>query len=170
MYNMNEIESEVTKMKQLTRQQFDVVITSEEDKEVQILQYVIGTLNNFMARVRQTANTQEYNIPSLTLDDINMIIQECFPHIDVEFNEDATVINFTDKLTELQSLIDKFILYIIPYDNSDIKVLIDLSYRLDSCDDDDRVVCYQDLELIDIIELYTDVATNQTNRLLKLYS
>ena len=157
-------------MKQLTRQQFDVVITSEEDKEVQILQYVIGTLNNFMARVRQTANTQEYNIPSLTLDDINMIIQECFPHIDVEFNEDATVINFTDKLTELQSLIDKFILYIIPYDNSDIKVLIDLSYRLDSCDDDDRVVCYQDLELIDIIELYTDVATNQTNRLLKLYS
>ena len=166
----NEIESEVTKMKQLTRQQFDIVITSEEDKEVQILQYVIGTLNNFMARVRQTANTQEYNVPSLTLYDIDMIIKECFPHIDVEFNEDTTVINFTDKLTEIQSLIDKFILYITPYDNSDIKVLIDLSYRLDSCDDDDRVVCYQDLELINIIELYTEVATNQTNRLLKLYS
>ena len=157
-------------MKQLNRQQFDIVITSEEDKEVQILQYVIGTLNNFMARVRQTANTQEYNVPSLTLYDIDMIIKECFPHIDVEFNEDTTVINFTDKLTEIQSLIDKFILYITPYDNSDIKVLIDLSYRLDSCDDDDRVVCYQDLELINIIELYTEVATNQTNRLLKLYS
>ena len=66
----NEIESEATQMKQLNRQQFDIVITSEEDKEVQILQYVIGTLNNFMARVRQTANTQEYNVPSLTLDDI----------------------------------------------------------------------------------------------------
>ena len=166
----NEIESEATTMKQLTRQQFDIVITSEEDKEVQILQYVIGTLNNFMARVRQTANTQEYNIPSLTLYDIDTIIKECFPHIDVEFNEDTTVINFTDKLTEIQSLIDKFILYITPYDNSDIKVLIDLSYRLDSCDDDDRVVCYQDLELTNIIELYTEVATNQTNRLLKLYS
>ena len=166
----NEIESEVTKMKQLNRQQFDIVITSEEDKEVQILQYVIGTLNNFMARIRQTANTQEYNIPSLTLDEIDTIIKECFPHIDVDFNEDATVINFTDKLTEIQSLIDKFILYITPYDNSDIKVLIDLTYRLDSCDDDDRVVCYQDLELTNIIELYTDVVTNQTNRLLKLYS
>ena len=157
-------------MKQLTRQQFDIVITSEEDKEVQILQYVIGTLNNFMARVRQTANTQEYNVPSLTLYDIDTIIKECFPHINVKFNEDTTVINFTDKLTEIQSLIDKFILYITPYDNSDIKVLIDLTYRLDSCDDDDRVVCYQDLELINIIELYTEVATNQTNRLLKLYS
>ena len=166
----NEIESEVTTMKQLTRQQFDVVITSEEDKEVQILQYVIGTLNNFMARVRQTANTQEHNIPSLTLDDINMIIKECFPHINVEFNGDATVINFTDKLTEIQSLIDKFIVYIIPCKDEGIKILVDLSYRLDSCDDDDRVVCYQDLELIDIIELYTEVATNQTNRLLKLYS
>ena len=66
-------------MKQLTRQQFDIVNTSEEDKEVQILQYVIGTLNNFMARVRQTANTQEYNVPSLTLYDIDMIIKECFP-------------------------------------------------------------------------------------------
>ena len=106
----NEIESEVTTMKQLTRQQFDIVITSEEDKEVQILQYVIGTLNNFMARVRQTANTQEYNVPSITLYDINMIIKECFPHIDVDFNEATTVINFTDKLTELQSLIDKFIM------------------------------------------------------------
>ena len=51
-----------------------------------------------------------------------------------------------------------------------IKILVDLSYRLDLCDDDDRVVCYQDLELTNIIELYTDVATNQTNRLLKLYS
>ena len=157
-------------MKQLTRQQFDIVITSEEDKEVQILQYVIGTLNNFMARVRQTANTQEYNVPSLTLYDINMIIKECFPHIDVEFNGDVTVINFTDKLTELQSLIDKFILYIIPCKDEGINILVDLSYRLDSCDDDDRVVCYQDLELTDIIELYTEVATNQTNRLLKLYS
>ena len=165
-----EIESEVTKMKQLNRQQFDIVITSEEDKEVQILQYVIGTLNNFMARVRQTANTQEYNVPSLTLYDINTIIKECFPHIDVEFNEDATVINFTTDLTEIQSLIDKFILYIIPCKDEGIKILVDLSYRLDSCDDDDRVVCYQDLELTNIIELYTDVVTNQTNRLLKLYS
>ena len=166
----NEIESEVTQMKQLTRQQFDIVITSEEDKEVQILQYVIGTLNNFMARVRQTANTQEYNVPSLTLDEINTVIKECFPHQDIEYNGDVIVIDFTDKLTEIQSLIDKFILYITPYDNSDIKILIDLSYRLDSCDDDDRVVCYQDLELTNIIELYTDVVTNQTNRLLKLYS
>ncbi len=157
-------------MKQLTRQQFDIVITSEEDKEVQILQYVIGTLNNFMARVRQTANTQEYNVPSLALYDINMIIKECFPHIDVDFNEATTVINFTDKLTELQSLIDKFIMYIIPCKDEGIKILVDLSYRLDSCDDDDRVVCYQDLELRNIIELYTDVVTNQTNRLLKLYS
>ena len=157
-------------MKQLTRQQFDIVITSEEDKEVQILQYVIGTLNNFMAKVRQTANTQEYNVPSLTLDDIYTIIKECFPHIDVKFNGDATVIYFTDKLTELQSLIDNFILYIIPCKDEGIKILVDLSYRLDSCDDDDRVVCYQDLELTDIIELYTEVATNQTNRLLKLYS
>ena len=157
-------------MKQLTRQQFDIVITSEEDKEVQILQYVIGTLNNFMARVRQTANTQEYNVPSLTLDDIYTIIKECFPHIDVKFNGDATVIYFTDKLTELQSLIDNFILYIIPCKDEGIKILVDLSYRLDSCDDDDRVVCYQDLELTNIIELYTDVVTNQTNRLLKLYS
>ena len=156
-------------MKQLTRQQFDIVITSEEDKEVQILQYVIGTLNNFMARVRQTANTQEYNVPSLTLDDIYTIIKECFPHIDVKFNGDATVIYFTDKLTELQSLIDNFILYIIPCKDEGIKILVDLSYRLDSCDDD-RVVCYQDLELTNIIELYTDVVTNQTNRLLKLYS
>ena len=157
-------------MKQLTRQQFDIVTTSEEDKEVQILQYVIGTLNNFMARVRQTANTQEYNVPSLTLDDIYTIIKECFPHIDVKFNGDATVIYFTDKLTELQSLIDNFILYIIPCKDEGIKILVDLSYRLDSCDDDDRVVCYQDLELTNIIELYTDVVTNQTNRLLKLYS
>lgn len=166
----NEIESEATKMKQLNRQQFDIVITSEEDKEVQILQYVIGTLNNFMARVRQTANTQEYNIPSLTLYDIDTIIKECFPHNNVKFNGDTTVINFTDKLTEIQSLIDKFILYIIPYDNSDIKVLIDLSYRLDFCDDDDRVVCYQDLTLTDLTKLYTEVAINQTSRLLKLYS
>ena len=166
----NEIESEATTMKQLTRQQFDIVTTSEEDKEVQILQYVIGTLNNFMARVRQTANTQEYNIPSLTLDDIYTIIKECFPHIDVKFNGDATVIYFTDKLTELQSLIDNFILYIIPCKDEGIKILVDLSYRLDLCDDDDRVVCYQDLELTDIIELYTEVVTNQTNRLLKLYS
>ena len=157
-------------MKQLTRQQFDIVTTSEEDKEVQILQYVIGTLNNFMARVRQTANTQEYNIPSLTLDDIYTIIKECFPHIDVKFNGDATVIYFTDKLTELQSLIDNFILYIIPCKDEGINILVDLSYRLDSCDDDDRVVCYQDLELTNIIELYTEVVTNQTNRLLKLYS
>lgn len=157
-------------MKQLTRQQFDIVNTSEEDKEVQILQYVIGTLNNFMARVRQTANTQEYNVPSLTLYDIDTIIKECFPHINVKFNGDTTVINFTDKLTEIQSLIDKFILYIIPCKDKGIKILIDLSYRLDSCDDDDRVVCYQDLELTNIIELYTDVVTNQTNRLLKLYS
>lgn len=166
----NEIESEVATMKQLTRQQFDIVITSEEDKEVQILQYVIGTLNNFMARVRQTANTQEYNVPSLTLYDINTIIKECFPHIDVKFNGDTTVINFTTDLTEIQSLIDKFIVYIIPCKDEGIKILVDLSYRLDSCDDDDRVVCYQDLELINIIELYTEVATNQTNRLLKLYS
>ena len=157
-------------MKQLNRQQFDIVITSEEDKEVQILQYVIGTLNNFMARVRQTANTQEYNIPSLTLDDIYTIIKECFPHIDVKFNGDATVIYFTDELTEIQSLIDNFILYIIPCKDEGINIQVDLSYRLDSCDDDDRVVCYQDLELINIIELYTEVATNQTNRLLKLYS
>ena len=157
-------------MKQLTRQQFDIVITSEEDKEVQILQYVIGTLNNFMARVRQIVNTQEYNVPSLTLYDINTIIKECFPHINVKFNGDTTVINFTDKLTELQNLIDKFIVYIIPCKDEGIKILVDLSYRLDSCDDDDRVVCYQDLELTDIIELYTEVATNQTNRLLKLYS
>ena len=157
-------------MKQLTRQQFDIVTTSEEDKEVQILQYVIGTLNNFMARVRQTANTQEYNVPSLTLDEINTVIKECFPHQDIEYNGDVIVIDFTDKLTEIQSLIDKFILYIIPCKDEGIKILVDLSYRLDSCDDDDRVVCYQDLELINIIELYTEVATNQTNRLLKLYS
>ena len=157
-------------MKQLTRQQFDTVITSEEDKEVQILQYVIGTLNNFMAKVRQTANTQEYNVPSLALDDIYTIIKECFPHINVKFYGDTTVINFTDKLTEIQSLIDKFIVYIIPCKDEGIKILVDLTYRLDSCDDDDRVVCYQDLELINIIELYTEVATNQTNRLLKLYS
>ena len=157
-------------MKQLTRQQFDIVITSEEDKEVQILQYVIGTLNNFMARVRQTANTQEYNIPSLTLDEINTVIKECFPHQDIEYNGDVIVIDFTDKLTEIQSLIDKFILYIIPCKDEGIKILVDLTYRLDFCDDDDRVVCYQDLELINIIELYTEVATNQTNRLLKLYS
>ena len=165
----NEIER-VTTMKQLVRQQFDIVITSEEDKEVQILQYVIGTLNNFMARVRQTANTQEYNVPSLTLDEINTVIKECFPHIDVEFNEDATVINFTTDLTEIQSLIDNFIVYIIPCKDEGIKILVDLSYRLDSCHDDDRGVCYQDLELTNIIELYTDVVTNQTNRLLKLYS
>ena len=157
-------------MKQLTRQQFDIVITSEEDKEVQILQYVIGTLNNFMARIRQTANTQEYNVPSLTLYDIDTIIKECFPHINVKFNGDATVINFTTELTEIQNLIDKFIVYIIPCKDEGIKILVDLTYRLDSCDDDDRVVCYQDLELINIIELYTEVATNQTNRLLKLYS
>ena len=49
-------------MKQLTRQQFDIVITAEENNEVQILQYVIGRLNNLMARVRQTANTQEYMV------------------------------------------------------------------------------------------------------------
>ena len=157
-------------MKQLNRQQFDIVITSEEDKEVQILQYVIGTLNNFMARVRQTANTQEYMVQNLTLDEINTIIKECYPHQNMEYNGDVIVIDFTDKLTEIQSLIDKFILYIIPCKDEGIRILVDLSYRLDSCDDDDRVVCYQDLELINIIELYTEVATNQTNRLLKLYS
>ena len=88
----------------------------------------------------------------------------------MKFNGDTTVINFTDKLTEIQSLIDKFIVYIIPCKDEGIKILVDLTYRLDSCDDDDRVVCCQDLELINIIELYTEVATNQTNRLLKLYS
>ena len=157
-------------MKQLTRQQFDIVITAEENNEVQILQYVIGTLNNLMARVRQTANTQEYMVQNLTLDEINTILKECYPHQDIEYNGDVIVIDFTDKLTEIQSLIDKFILYIIPCKDEGIKILVDLSYRLDSCDDDDRVVCYQDLELINIIELYTHVANSQTNRLLKLYS
>ena len=157
-------------MKQLNRQQFDIVITSEEDKEVQILQYVIGTLNNFMARVRQTANTQEYHVPSLTLYDIDEIIKESFPHKDVKFNGDMTIVNFTNELCSFNDLIEKFILYIIPYDKSDINVLIDLSYKLDSCDDDDRVVCYQDLKLADLTELFTEVANKQASRLLKLYS
>lgn len=157
-------------MKQLTRQQFDIVITSEENNEVQILQYVIGTLNNFMARIRQTANTQEYNIPSITLYDVDEIIKESFPNKDVEFNGDMTVVNFTKEPCNIDYLIDKFILYIIPYDNNGIDILIDLSYKLDSCDDDDRVVCYQDLKLTDLTELFTEVANKQASRLLKLYS
>lgn len=157
-------------MKQLTRQQYDIVITSEENNEVQILQYVIGTLNNFMARIRQTANTQEYNIPSITLYDVDEIIKESFPNKDVEFNGDMTVVNFTNEPCEFDYLIDKFILYIVPYDKSGIDVLIDLSYKLDSCDDDDRAACYQDLKLADLTELFIEVANNQASRLLKLYS
>lgn len=156
-------------MKQLTRQQYDIVITSEENNEVQILQYVIGTLNNFMARIRQTANTQEYNIPSITLYDVDEIIKESFPNKDVEFNGDMTVVNFTNEPCEFDYLIDKFILYIVPYDKSGIDVLIDLSYKLDSCDDD-RAACYQDLKLADLTELFIEVANNQASRLLKLYS
>ena len=157
-------------MKQLTRQQFDIVITAEENNEVQILQYVIGTLNNLMARVRQTANTQEYMVQNLTLDEINTILKECYPHQDMRYNGDVIVIDFTDEPTKLQGLINMFKLYILPYDHNGINVLVDLTYRLDCCDDDDRVVCYQDLKLTDLIELYTHVANSQTNRLLTLYS
>ena len=48
--------------------------------------------------------------------------------------------------------------------------MVDLTYKLDFDDDDDRVVCYQDLKLTDIIELYTQVVDSQINRLLKLYA
>ena len=157
-------------MKQLTRQQFDIVITAEENNEVQILQYVIGRLNNLMARVRQTANTQEYMVQNLTIDDINTILKECYPHQDMEYTGDAIVIDFTNEPTKLQGLINMFKLYIIPYDHNGIDVMVDLTYRLDFCDDDDRVVCYQDLKLTDIIELYTQVVNSQTDRLLKLYA
>ena len=157
-------------MKQLTRQQFDIVITAEENNEVQILQYVIGTLNNLMARVRQTANTQEYMVQNLTLDEINTILKECYPHQDMEYNGDVIVIDFTDEPTKLQGLINMFKLYILTYDHNGIDVMVDLTYRLDCCDDDDRVVCYQDLKLTDLIELYTYVVNSQTNRLLTLYS
>ena len=157
-------------MKQLTRQQFDIVITGEENNEVQILQYVIGRLNNLMARVRQTANTKEYMVQTLTIDDINTILKECYPHQDMEYTGDVIVMDFTNEPTKLQGLINTFKLYILPYDYNGIDVMVDLTYRLDFDDDDDRVVCYQDLKLTDIIELYTQVVDSQTNRLLKLYA
>ena len=157
-------------MKQLTRQQFDIVITAEENNEVQILQYVIGRLNNLMARVRQTANTQEYMVQNITLDEINTILEECYPHQDKGYNGDVIVIDYTDEPTKLQGLINTFKLYILPYDHNGINVMVDLTYKLDFDDDDDRVVCYQDLKLTDIIELYTQVVNSQTNRLLKLYA
>lgn len=157
-------------MKQLTRQQFDIVITAEENNEVQILQYVIGRLNNLMARVRQTANTKECMVQNLTIDDINTILKECYPHQDIEYTEDVIVINFTNEPTKLQGLINTFKIYLVSYDHNGIDVMVDLTYRLDFADDDDRVVCYQDLKLTDIIELYTQVVNSQTNRLLKLYA
>ena len=157
-------------MKQLTRQQFDIVITGEENNEVQILQYVIGRLNNLMARVRQTANTKEYMVQNLTIDEINTILKECYPHQDIKYTEDVIVMDFTNDPTKLQGLINMFKLYIIPCDHNGIDVMVDLTYKLDFDDDDDRVVCYQDLKLTDIIELYTQVVDSQTDRLLNLYA